>query len=109
MARSNRLYLLSDGVVEETGTDGEQFGRDRVHAELLATRHLPLTESVDALIDRVRAWSGGGPLSDDATVLAIERVFSTLFGADEAETVLEEPGHDEVNSPEADFVTTTPR
>jgi sigma-B regulation protein RsbU (phosphoserine phosphatase) len=69
----DRLYLLSDGVVEEASADGEQFGRDRVHAELLSTRHLPLATSVDALIAKVVAWNGGGPLSDDATVLAIER------------------------------------
>jgi sigma-B regulation protein RsbU (phosphoserine phosphatase) len=69
----DRLYLHSDGLLEETSPQQEQFGRDRLHAQLLATRDQPLSRSVDALVEAVVAWRGGDALSDDATVLAVER------------------------------------
>jgi sigma-B regulation protein RsbU (phosphoserine phosphatase) len=69
----DRLYLHSDGLVEEVSPQGEQFGCPRLRAQLRAARDLPLQESVDALIEAVLTWREAGDLSDDVTVLAIER------------------------------------
>jgi sigma-B regulation protein RsbU (phosphoserine phosphatase) len=73
LGRGDRLYLFSDGLLEEANAAGVMFGRDRIDGQLRATRELPLQESIDALIAHVSAWSGRGQLADDATVLAVER------------------------------------
>jgi sigma-B regulation protein RsbU (phosphoserine phosphatase) len=69
----DRLYLHSDGLIEERNPESEQFGRHRLQAQLRAARDVPLQESVDALIEAVVTWRGQDELSDDVTVLAIER------------------------------------
>jgi sigma-B regulation protein RsbU (phosphoserine phosphatase) len=69
----DRIYLHSDGILEETDPSGTMFGRQRLHAELLSTRNLPLPESIDSLVGAVVSWRGNDTLSDDVTVLAIER------------------------------------
>jgi sigma-B regulation protein RsbU (phosphoserine phosphatase) len=70
----DRLYLYSDGFTDETNLQGEEFGLERLHAELLSTRNLPLPQSVDGLIGAVIAWRRVEKLSDDVTVVAIERL-----------------------------------
>jgi sigma-B regulation protein RsbU (phosphoserine phosphatase) len=69
----DRLYLHSDGLIEEINGRRELFGRKRLHAQLRAAHGLPLQDSVDALVEAVLAWRGGDELSDDVTILAIER------------------------------------
>jgi sigma-B regulation protein RsbU (phosphoserine phosphatase) len=70
----DRIYLHSDGIADETDPNGELFGQERLQAELLSARVLPLSESIDSLIDAVVSWRGKSMLSDDVTVLAIERL-----------------------------------
>ncbi len=72
----DRIYLYSDGIADESDPDGELFGQKRLHDELLAGRDLPLSRSIDNLIDAVVSWRGKNTLSDDVTVLAIERLGS---------------------------------
>jgi phosphoserine phosphatase RsbU/P len=69
----DRLYLHSDGLIEEHNAAREQFGHDRLHAQLRAARDLPLQDSIDSLVEAVLTWSGRGALADDVTILAIER------------------------------------
>ena len=73
LAPGDRLYLYSDGIYEERDPKGEEFGRDRFEAALVAARGLPLDASIDAVLDAVRAWSGRERLLDDVAVLAVER------------------------------------
>jgi serine phosphatase RsbU (regulator of sigma subunit) len=68
----DRVYLHSDGIANESNLEGELFGRERLHAELLSGRSLPLAQSIDSLINAVVTWRGKETLSDDVTVLAIE-------------------------------------
>ncbi len=70
----DRVYLHSDGIADESNPDGELFGQKRLHAELLAGRNLPLSCSIDSVIDAVVSWRGKNTLSDDVTVMAIERL-----------------------------------
>jgi sigma-B regulation protein RsbU (phosphoserine phosphatase) len=70
----DRIYLHSDGIADERDPEGELFGQKRLHAELLAARELPLSQSIDNLIDAVVSWRGKSTLTDDVTVLAIERL-----------------------------------
>ncbi|MCU0223624.1 MAG: SpoIIE family protein phosphatase [Acidobacteria bacterium] len=68
----DRLYCYTDGAIEALGAAGEEFGLDRLLAEIARWRELPLRAGLDRIADTVRAWSGG-PLKDDVSLLAIER------------------------------------
>jgi len=64
-----KLVLVSDGVIEQTNEEGEQFGLGRVLDTLLASAESG--GEVNALVEAVRAFSDG-PLADDLTAAAIE-------------------------------------
>jgi serine phosphatase RsbU (regulator of sigma subunit) len=62
------LLLYTDGIVEATVADGEQFGRERLIEFLLANRHLDPTE----LIDRLFARISSSAQEDDLTAIVVE-------------------------------------
>ena len=68
----DRLYLYSDGLVEQFNTEGTQFGNDRLCASIAESHSMPLAESVDALQQAVVQWNAGGQLQDDLSILAVE-------------------------------------
>lgn len=73
LAPGDRLYLYSDGIYEETSPDGNQFGRKRLNEILYEARKLSLEQSIYRLIESVVTFHGNDSLTDDVTVLAIER------------------------------------
>ena len=70
--QGDRLFLYSDGVVEQANPDDEQFGEQRLQAELIDSQSNPLRQCVEALEEEVVRWSGDGHLDDDLSILAIE-------------------------------------
>lgn len=64
-----RLVLVSDGVIEQTGSAGQQFGIERA-LERLRPAHSPKDE-VASLVDAVKTFAEG-PLSDDLSVASID-------------------------------------
>jgi len=70
--QGDRLFLYSDGVVEQANPDDEQFGEQRLQAELINSQSNPLRQCVEALEEEVVRWSRDGHLDDDLTILAIE-------------------------------------
>ena len=64
--------MYSDGVVEQANPDDEQFGEQRLQAEVIDSRSDPLRQSVVALEEEVVRWSRDGHLDDDLSILAIE-------------------------------------
>ena len=72
LARGDRLYCYTDGAIEALNAAEEEFGLDRLLAEIDRWRGLPLRDGLDRIATAIRAWSGG-PLSDDISLLAIER------------------------------------
>lgn len=69
----DRLYLYTDGVVETMNRAEEDFGRDRLLAEIAGLRHRPLHAGLDLIATAVRQWSPG-LLKDDLSLMALERV-----------------------------------
>jgi serine phosphatase RsbU (regulator of sigma subunit) len=67
----DRVLLVSDGVIEATAPDGEEFGDERLVELIAATRSLLPTEAVrritTAVIDHRQV-----PLRDDATVVCLD-------------------------------------
>jgi sigma-B regulation protein RsbU (phosphoserine phosphatase) len=70
----DRIYLHSERIAEESDPKGEPFGEERLHAELLAAGNLPLARSIDHLVNAVVSWRARNTLSDDVTIIAIERL-----------------------------------
>ncbi len=65
--------VYSDGLSEALDASGQQFGVERLEAELPAIRHLPAGQVCDRLWSLVQAFSGEEPQSDDFTAIVIKR------------------------------------
>jgi sigma-B regulation protein RsbU (phosphoserine phosphatase) len=66
----DRLYLYTDGLYEERKIETrEQFGRERMRAELCAASGSAFGHSLDRLIQSIIRWHGSDVLSDDIAVL----------------------------------------
>ena len=65
----DRLLVMTDGVVEQPGADGEQYGIERVH-ELLGPLDNPV-DDVQCLVDSVLKYAGTDELADDTTVTSV--------------------------------------
>ncbi|RME90897.1 MAG: serine/threonine-protein phosphatase [Candidatus Hydrogenedentota bacterium] len=68
----DRLILYSDGIVEGTNILGEEFGNERFHEEIMATRSLSVQDAVDTIIRNVDAFAEGEPRKDDYTLIILE-------------------------------------
>ncbi|MBV8200175.1 MAG: fused response regulator/phosphatase, partial [Acidobacteria bacterium] len=77
MAAGDRLLVYTDGASEACDPAGEELGVQGLIAALEGSRALPLTDALDALLDRVRVHCAGRPLDDDVTLLLIERTLPT--------------------------------
>jgi len=62
----DRLVLYTDGVTEARNDQGEEFGEDRLIAEIMMARTLSAAQLKDRLLGAVTAF---GELHDDATLL----------------------------------------
>ncbi|MDH3582974.1 MAG: SpoIIE family protein phosphatase [Phycisphaerae bacterium] len=72
LARGDRLYIYSDGVIEASNPQEKLFGSDRFMGALDRQRRNPLAGSIDGLVQEVEKWCGDGGLDDDVSVLGLE-------------------------------------
>ena len=63
-----RLVCFTDGLTEAVGTDGEEFGDERLVETVLANRARTADELAALVLDTVRTWAGD-ELQDDATLI----------------------------------------
>lgn len=63
------LVLFSDGLTEPENVYGEEFGRQRVRAEILRQANLPPQRLAENLIDAAEQWAGTAEQADDITVV----------------------------------------
>ncbi len=68
----DRLYLVSDGLYEETDESDEQFTVPRLIDSLAARADEPLEASLEAVRQDLVAWHGSDDFSDDLSILGIE-------------------------------------
>jgi sigma-B regulation protein RsbU (phosphoserine phosphatase) len=74
MRPGDRLLVYTDGASEACGPSGEELGLAGLSAALAGCRELPLTDALDALLDRIHRHCAGRALDDDVTLLLIERI-----------------------------------
>jgi len=68
------VALISDGIFEQPGPNGEQFGTDRVEALIAEHRDRPMAEVIELVREAVEAFSGDVEQHDDMTMLLVRRL-----------------------------------
>lgn len=69
LGAGSRLLLYSDGVSEAANSDWEEYGSARIRSHFRQAE-----SSVESLLRDVHRFTGGVPLSDDATLVLIESI-----------------------------------
>jgi sigma-B regulation protein RsbU (phosphoserine phosphatase) len=72
LKRGQRLYLYTDGVVEASGPDDQEFGTRKLMDLVQEGVLLPLDVSVQRVVDAVGRWCAPAHPRDDLTLLAME-------------------------------------
>ncbi|MDA0375604.1 MAG: PP2C family protein-serine/threonine phosphatase, partial [Planctomycetota bacterium] len=67
------VLLITDGVVEAQGADGEMFGEARLDALLTDHGHLSAREILESVFEAVDAYAMGRDVGDDVTVAVVRR------------------------------------
>ncbi len=69
----DRLLVYTDGAYEALDPADQELGLDRLQEAFASCRDLPSTETLDTLLAVVHDHCAGRPVSDDITLLLIER------------------------------------
>lgn len=74
MNQGDRLFLYTDGLSEARNRANTEYGADRLQSFLGDSSRSPAATLVSRVLDDVRGFASGVPMSDDLTVMAIEMV-----------------------------------
>jgi serine phosphatase RsbU (regulator of sigma subunit) len=72
-ASGDILALVTDGFVEWTSVEGEEFGEKRLQHVVKENRHKPASSIIAELHQAVKRFAGAAPQQDDFTVVIIKR------------------------------------
>jgi sigma-B regulation protein RsbU (phosphoserine phosphatase) len=67
----DEVFVSTDGVIEAISESGELYTEERLYADLCALRDAPPETIVRLVKERVDAFSGTAPKTDDVTALAL--------------------------------------
>jgi len=73
LAPGDTVILFTDGVTEAMNSSNEQFGMNRLTGVFEGSPPKSASEANAAVFERVRAFAGDAPQSDDITCLALRR------------------------------------
>ncbi|HEY4575123.1 MAG TPA: SpoIIE family protein phosphatase [Thermoanaerobaculia bacterium] len=73
LAPGDRLLAYTDGTFEARNPADQELGPERLEEAFVNLRDRTPGEAVDALMDLVMAYCGGRPVTDDVTVVMVER------------------------------------
>jgi len=68
------LLLFTDGFLEWSRADGEQFGPERLAEVVRRLRDRPAAEIIAAVYEAVVAFAAGTPQADDCTAVIVKRL-----------------------------------
>ncbi len=68
----DRVFFLSDGLLEQAGPSDEQFGEERLITFLAARSAMPGDVVVADAVGALTEWSGGRGFTDDVTLVSVE-------------------------------------
>lgn len=72
-APGDRFLLYTDGAFEARSPADQELGLERFEEAFADLRCRPAGEALDALMELVRTHCGGRPVTDDVTVVLVER------------------------------------
>ena len=72
MLPGDMFAVISDGIFESRGYDDNLFGIDRVQESLREFRHLPASQMIAQLLQRLEVFTKGRPADDDRTAIVIK-------------------------------------
>ena len=67
------LVCYTDGITEQTNAYGDQYGEERLRAEVQADAPLDAQQLTVRLFEAVRTFAGGKELDDDVTIAVVRR------------------------------------
>ena len=68
----HRMYLYSDGFIEETDKDGKHFDVNRFQESVKSHYSSTLDQSIENTLNAIISWRGSEHLSDDLSIIGIE-------------------------------------
>ena len=68
----DRMYLFSDGLIEESNKYGEQFGMNQFQELIKSDYSLTLDKSIENTVSAIKSWHGSEHLSDDLSIIGVE-------------------------------------
>ena len=69
----DRVYLFSDGILEQTdAADAVQFGEGRLIETLAALDGMSIEQSVESVVEALENWAGSKCFTDDVSLVATE-------------------------------------
>jgi len=69
-----RMVIYTDGVMDTVNASDERFGTRRLRDLVVAHAHDSCDELADAVFDAVAGFREGGPMTDDETIVVLDRV-----------------------------------
>jgi phosphoserine phosphatase RsbU/P len=73
LAPGDRLLIFTDGAFEARNPADQELGMDRLQETFTDCRSRTVGETLDALMDLVDRHCGGRPVTDDVTMVVVER------------------------------------
>jgi len=70
--RANILCLFTDGMADARSEGGARFGEERIVGHVRNLRDRPTREILEAIYADLAAFTGGGPASDDRTLVLVK-------------------------------------
>jgi sigma-B regulation protein RsbU (phosphoserine phosphatase) len=74
IGRGDTLLLYTDGVIEVTDANQDDFGEDRLVRVVSDAAGRPARGIIDALLAATRAHAGRSQYDDDVTLLVVKRL-----------------------------------
>jgi sigma-B regulation protein RsbU (phosphoserine phosphatase) len=72
LGSGDRLFLYTDGIVEASNLEEEQFGVERITETLNKASKESIDHAITLLLEEVQTWSSDVGLDDDVSILALE-------------------------------------
>lgn len=72
LQKGDRFYTYTDGILEASNPEGDEYGRAGLERFLLAHTDQPLQATLEALYQEVLEFTGQNEQQDDITLLAFE-------------------------------------
>ncbi len=73
LGKDDILVCFTDGILEATNAEGEEYGRERIIALSQDNRHLGARDLYDIIMEDVGNFSQHRGLADDQTLVVIKK------------------------------------